>query len=208
MPKVSISKAAEFLGVSTRTLYRWEKQGKLFPEYTPSGQRRYELSSLTVSKSVGNNSSVSAGATQKTNPSQVAGSEASCFQHAQNEQLLEYFQEKNVQSQELVDLLKLLCSEEIQRLTLTSDQLEKIDTELLFSLCNLLGVEVVILPSQDPRLEEDLAKKILEAIADFSAVFDGYDNRQKRKFIDQVQKIIKSLDNYYQEKLSGEFADC
>lgn len=44
---VSISEAAEHLGVSTWTLRRWEREGRLLPdERTKGGQRRYRLSSL------------------------------------------------------------------------------------------------------------------------------------------------------------------
>jgi len=44
---LSIEKAAELLGVSTGTLRRWEREGKLIPdERTAGNQRRYLLSSI------------------------------------------------------------------------------------------------------------------------------------------------------------------
>jgi excisionase family DNA binding protein len=43
---VSSSQAAELLGVSTRTLLRWEEQGKLKPIRTEGGHRRYDVSEL------------------------------------------------------------------------------------------------------------------------------------------------------------------
>ncbi|MDE3055886.1 MAG: recombinase family protein, partial [Verrucomicrobiota bacterium] len=43
----SIHKAADFLGVSTQTLRRWETSKKLIPSHrTPGGQRRYSLAQL------------------------------------------------------------------------------------------------------------------------------------------------------------------
>jgi predicted site-specific integrase-resolvase len=45
--KVSISRAAKELGVSITTLRRWEKAGKIVPERTANGHRRYDLSQLT-----------------------------------------------------------------------------------------------------------------------------------------------------------------
>ena len=40
------SEAAELLGVSIRTLYRWKVAGKLSPIRTPGNQRRYPLNQL------------------------------------------------------------------------------------------------------------------------------------------------------------------
>jgi len=45
MSKLTISQAAELKGVS-KTLRRWEAEGKLIPERTASGHRRYDLSQL------------------------------------------------------------------------------------------------------------------------------------------------------------------
>lgn len=44
--KVSIGRAAKELGVSIDTLRRWERQGKIIAERTPSGHRRYDLAQL------------------------------------------------------------------------------------------------------------------------------------------------------------------
>ena len=44
--KVGIGEAAKALGVKPITLRRWEKAGRITAERTPSGHRRYDLSSL------------------------------------------------------------------------------------------------------------------------------------------------------------------
>jgi putative resolvase len=44
---VSIQEAATFLGVSTQTLRRWEREGKdIAVQRTEGGQRRYDLSKM------------------------------------------------------------------------------------------------------------------------------------------------------------------
>jgi excisionase family DNA binding protein len=40
---ISISEAADLLGVSVTTLRRWEKEGKLISDRTHSGHRRYDI---------------------------------------------------------------------------------------------------------------------------------------------------------------------
>ncbi|MCY7334789.1 MAG: helix-turn-helix domain-containing protein, partial [Chamaesiphon sp.] len=46
MSRISISEAAKLKGVSVSTLRRWETDGKLVPERTLSGHRRYEIAQL------------------------------------------------------------------------------------------------------------------------------------------------------------------
>ena len=41
-----ISEAAQALGVSVTTLRRWEKEGKITPDRTYAGHRRYDLSKI------------------------------------------------------------------------------------------------------------------------------------------------------------------
>jgi excisionase family DNA binding protein len=45
---VSIGKAAKILGLSTQTLRRWDKEGKLAAQKTKGGQRRYNLDDLKI----------------------------------------------------------------------------------------------------------------------------------------------------------------
>jgi len=47
---LSIAEAADSLGVTTKTLRRWENKGYLMPSRTPGGHRRYKLSSLKAIK--------------------------------------------------------------------------------------------------------------------------------------------------------------
>ena len=43
---IAIGEAADALGVSITTLRRWEMEGKMIPERTASGHRRYDLSKI------------------------------------------------------------------------------------------------------------------------------------------------------------------
>ena len=43
---LNITEASELLGVSTKTLRRWEKDGKISPFRTPGGHRRYDKEQL------------------------------------------------------------------------------------------------------------------------------------------------------------------
>lgn len=43
---LSVKQAAEFLGISRKTLYRYEDRGFLIPLRTPTGHRRYRRADL------------------------------------------------------------------------------------------------------------------------------------------------------------------
>ncbi|MGA9379329.1 MAG: MerR family DNA-binding transcriptional regulator [Phormidium sp.] len=51
MSKLTRSEAAKIKGVSVSTLRRWEAEGKLTPERTLNGHRRYDLAQLLGVKS-------------------------------------------------------------------------------------------------------------------------------------------------------------
>lgn len=42
MNLISIGKASKIIGVTTKTLRVWEKNGKITVIYTPNGHRRYD----------------------------------------------------------------------------------------------------------------------------------------------------------------------
>src|SRR5947199_78327 len=50
---LTIQQAANLLGVSTKTLRRWEAKGVLTPERTPGNQRRYLLPEIEAFKQKG-----------------------------------------------------------------------------------------------------------------------------------------------------------
>ena len=45
-PNLTPREAAKVLGVSIRTLYRWEDDGLINPRRTPGGHRRYRLADI------------------------------------------------------------------------------------------------------------------------------------------------------------------
>lgn len=50
---ITIKEASSFLGVSTQTLRRWEREGKLAPATrTQGGQRRYDLRICLLQKNI------------------------------------------------------------------------------------------------------------------------------------------------------------
>ncbi|MCH7640750.1 MerR family DNA-binding transcriptional regulator, partial [Patescibacteria group bacterium] len=68
---LTITSAAEILGVSTKTLRRWEEKGILLPQRTSGGHRRYTLSSISDLKKKKGKKRVTARVTRKITAPEV-----------------------------------------------------------------------------------------------------------------------------------------
>ena len=50
MPKITRQEASDLLGVHPDTMRRWESEGKIIPERTAGGHRRYDVATLLGTK--------------------------------------------------------------------------------------------------------------------------------------------------------------
>lgn len=156
------------LGVSTNTLRRWEREGKLIPdERTEGNQRRYRLSSIRPD------------ASRKRDHYKIKTiAYARVFSHDQKDDLerqrkmLEMFCSSNGWQYEVISdlgsgmnyhkkglrkLLEAILNGHIARLVIThKDRLLRFGAELVFSICEARNVEVVIMnKGEDTSFEED-----------------------------------------------------
>lgn len=101
----------------------------------------------------------------------------------------------NYRKKGLVRLLKLLASGQVERLVVThKDRLLRFGAELVFTLCEIYGTEVVIINrSEDSSFEEDLAKDVLEIITVFSARLYGSRSRKNLSLVKQLKEVADSI---------------
>lgn len=202
--KKSIGKAAKELGVSRDTLRRWEKTGKIKVERTLKGHRRYNIATLLGASP------------RKINIDKKTIAYARVSSHDQKEdlkrqvQLLESFCAANGWSCEIIEdlgsglnynkrglrnLIRSICLSQIDRLVLThKDRLLRFGSELIFSLCEQFGVEIVIInKTETNNFEEDLVQDVLEIITVFSSRLYGARSRKNKKLLDALQDAARSL---------------
>lgn len=204
--KVSIGLAAKELGVSIPTLRRWEAEGKIQAERTPSGHRRYDVAQLRGLKPY---------ETSKTNRPTLCYARVSS--HDQRDdlirqvQLLEAFcaangwtyevmqdlgSGLNYKKQGLQQLIRRICSGSVGRLVLTNkDRLVRFGSELIFSLCETFNTEVVLINQGEQPLsfEEELAQDVLEIISVFSARLYGGRSHKNRKLVESLREVAEQL---------------
>jgi putative resolvase len=97
----------------------------------------------------------------------------------------------NYKKKGLNHLIKKICSDSIERIVLTNkDRLLRFGAELIFSLCEHFGIEVILInSSEESSFEEDLAQDVLEIITVFSARLYGSRNRKNKKLMEELKQV-------------------
>ena len=204
---LTIKQAADLLGVSTQTLRRWEKGGKIPPaDRTNGNQRRYAISSLKPTRKCFE---------QKMRPT-LAYARVSSHDQKQDlqrqENMLSMFCSSqgwsfeilsdlgsgmNYHKRGLKQLITKILNENICRLVLThKDRLLRFGSELIFAICEEKGIEVVIInQGKEPSFEEEHAQDVLEIITVFSARLYGARSRKNKKLLKDLQQAVSDADN-------------
>ena len=196
--KVSIGKAAAELGVTRETLRRWEAAGKITSSRTPKNHRRYDLlqiRGIIPRKTIEEKRTIAyarvSSHDQKEDLSrQVAVLESYCANHGWTFEVVhDLGSGLNYSKKGLKRLIKEICSGSVQRLVVThKDRLLRFGAELVFSLCEQFGSEVIILnASKETIFEDDLVQDVLEIITVFSARLYGARSRKNKKLVEALR---------------------
>ena len=206
MPKLSISEAAYLLGVSTDTLRRWEKEGKITSTRTEGGHRRYDLTDILKDKEDEGLTILYARVSTRPQIKDLDRQIAVLETYAQIKEwkncqtIKDIGSGVNYKKKGLNKLLSILVEGKATRLVLTNkDRLLRFGSELVFSMCELYGVEVVILnKTPDSSPEEELVKDVLEIITVFSAKLHSM---RSRKNVALLEENLSKLAKISQENL-------
>jgi excisionase family DNA binding protein len=206
---VSIGQAAKMLGVSIATLRRWDKEGKLPSERTPSGHRRYLASDVATFNPLGLKSEkltrptiayarVSSHDQKSDLERQIKVLEMYCASYGWSYEIIsDLGSGMNYKKKGLSELLDRIVDDQVGRLVLThKDRLLRFATELVFAVCEAKNVEVVIINQGDDRsFEEELASDVLEIVTVFSARMYGARSHKNKKLIEGVAKAVEDAED-------------
>ncbi|NEP05188.1 MAG: IS607 family transposase [Okeania sp. SIO4D6] len=197
---LTVSQAAELLGVSTKTIRRWETEGRIKSIRTEGGHRRFTVSNLIGNKQ--DNSLTVAYARVSSNDQkddlerQKIALEAYCAKQGWSfEVISDLGGGLNYRKKGLIKLIKLICSDQVERLVLThKDRLLRLGSDLIFTLCEIFGTEIVIINrTEDSTFEEFIAQDIIEIITVFSARLYGSRNHKNKQIIQQLKEVANQL---------------
>ena len=192
---VKIGEAARILGTTPAQLRHWEASGELLPaRKTRGGTRYYATSDL-----LGRQAAVADPLTvcyarvsshdQKADlDRQHAALEAYCAAQGWRTQVSDLGSGMNYRKKGLQELLELILHRRTARLVVThKDRLLRFGAELVFSLCELQGIEIVIIhQGEQPSFEEELAQDVLEIITAFSARLYGARSHKSKRLLDAL----------------------
>ena len=195
---VKIGEAAKLLGVSVQALRNWEVEGKIMPSHrTPGGQRMSDLAELlgvndltypTIAYA-----RVSSSDQKKDLERQHAVLEAFCDKNGwQTEIIRDLGSGMNYNNQGLGRLLELMVHGQMSRLVIThKDRLLRFGAEIVFRICELKGIEVVIInKSKQPSFEEELTRDVMEIMTVFCAKLYGRRSHTSKKMAEEIDKIV------------------
>lgn len=151
---ISIGEVASLLGVSVVTLRRWERLGKLLPDFRTEGNHRRYLLETQAQR---------------------------LTQHAKDCNLSNFICIKdlgsglNYKKKGLQQLLKLLLTRQVSHLIVTyKDRLLRFGSELLFTICQHYHIKVTILErSATITKEQQLCADVTELMTVFSSRLYG-----------------------------------
>ena len=199
---VKIGEAARLLGTDHSTLRKWESTGELLPaRKTKGGTRYYDVAELM-------------GFSNEAVPTlcycRVSSHDQKADLDRQQELLEAYCSAKGWRTQVIRDLgsgmnyrkkglnqlLELVMKRQIKRLVLShKDRLLRFGAELVFSLCDIQGIEIVIIHKGDqPSFEEELANDVLEIITVFSARLYGSRSKKHKKMLETLKDVAGTQD--------------
>ena len=186
------------LGVNAKTLRRWEDSGAIKPaKRTPKGTRLYSLQELlgvndltypTIAYA-----RVSSSDQKEDLERQHAVLESFCNKNGwQTEIIRDLGSGMNYNKKGLLRLLDLMVDGQMSRLVLThKDRLLRFGAEILFRICEIKGIEVVIInKGEQPSFEEELTCDVMEIMTVFCAKLYGRRSEKSRKMAEQLEDIV------------------
>lgn len=195
---VKIGEAAKLLGVSVQALRNWETEGKIMPSHrTPGGQRMYDLAELLgvndLSYPTIAYARVSSSDQREDLERQHAILEAFCNKNGwQTEIIRDLGSGTNYNKKGLLRLLELIVDGQMSRLVLThKDRLLCFGADIIFRICELKGIEVVIInKGEQPSFEEELTRDVMEIMTVFCAKLYGRRSHKSKKMAEKIENIV------------------
>lgn len=195
---VKIGEAALVLGCSVSTLRKWEASGELLPaRKTLGGTRYYDLTELLQ---LGDVDAPTVGYCRVSSTDQKADLvrqhemlEAYCAAKGWRSEIIrDLGSGMNYRKKGLQQLLEMILRKKMRRLVIShKDRLLRFGAELVFALCELQGIEIVIIhKGEQPSFEEELAQDVLEIITVFSARLYGSRSRKHKKLMQDLQDSV------------------
>ena len=202
---LTIKEASEVLGVATSTLRRWEEEGRLKPDLrTKGGQRRYKLSTLLpeMKQTVKEERKTIAYARVSTSnrkddlERQIERLESFCMAKGWSYKVISDIGSGiNYNKKGLQTLIEEIMLNKVERVIVNyKDRLVRFGFELIEKICELKGVEIIIVSqSENKTFQQEMVEDIMSILRIFSAKLYGNRSHKNKKITECVKKIEEEI---------------
>ena len=164
---ITIREASDLLGVSIKTLRRWEQQGKITSIRTPGGHRRYRrqdiLQSGQANRTIIGYARVNRPEQKPQLDTQTRALEESCSQQGQPFEILtDIGNGVSHNHPNLMRLVEMMCDGGLECLVLTHpESVGRFCHDFILGLCGLFKIQVILLNQpQESIAAEDLMEDL------------------------------------------------
>lgn len=201
MKLYSVKDAAEMLGVHSSTLRRWEIEGKLVPQRTKGGHRRYSISQLSEVKQVVpidekivvGYCRVSSSDQKKDLETQIDTVSKYCVAKGYQFKIVKDLGSGlNYNKKGLRELINLIQSNKVETIVINyKDRLIRFGYELIEQMCIFHNVKIeVINHTEEKTYEQELVEDVLAIITVFSARLYGKRSHKQAKVVNKIKQLI------------------
>ena len=190
---VNITQAAMLLGVSVKTLQKWDRAGKLSPAArTPTNRRLYSLAQLHALQGQRANSRllpvtlgyvrVSSSAQKPDLANQRARLEEFCAARglSVDEWITDIGSGLNFQRPKFLNLFDRIVRGQVRHLVIAhKDRLARFGFDFLAHLCVTHNCELIVMNHETLSPEREMVEDLMEIVHCFSARLDGLRNYRK-----------------------------
>lgn len=198
--KYTIGEMSNKLNVHPNTLRNWEREGKIKPERTPGGERRYteemyqKLSGKNETKKARKTVAYcrvsSAGQREDLNR-QVAVLESYCASQGYQ---FEIYQDigsgMNYNRKKFNKLLEEIIQDEVEKVVLNyKDRLVRFGFEMLEQICKIKDVEIEIInQSETISYEKELVEDMISILTVYSSKLYGSRSHKNKKIVELLKE--------------------
>jgi len=194
---LSAGQLAKELGVHIETIRRWDKEGKIKATRTSGGHRRFDLNQVKamLDNEKLKDKRVTVIYARVSTPNrkddlnrQIERLESYCTAKGwEYKTISDIGSGINYNKKGLQKLIEMIISNQVERVVINyKDRLVRFGYELIEKICNLKGVEIVIV-SQDES--KTFQQEMVEDILSFSAKLYGSKSHKNKKITEHLKKI-------------------
>jgi excisionase family DNA binding protein len=193
---ITIREASDLLGVSVKTLRRWEQQGKIASIRTLGGHRRFRqedlLQSAQETPSIIAYARINRPEQKQQLDNQIKALEEFCSQQGQPfEILIDIGNGVSYNRPNFIRLVEMICSGCIKSLVLThAEIISRFCHDFIFGLCSLFNTQVILLnQTHDSTADEDLVDDIQALVTICHNRLYGLNNPSHQQLLEYLQAL-------------------